>query len=322
MDWLKTKNYPGCNRKYKINHDFFKTWSHDMAYVLGFWWADGWICTNGYRCNFGIAQHKSREAILKKILRKMKSNYPIFESKYKICQFLIRSKSIVKDIISLGGMPRKSLTIGFPDVPKPYLPDFIRGHFDGDGCIYKSKNKKANKNSKHKFDYQISIASGSKIFINKLLIILRENISGFGGQIQERIPCKKFIRGKLWKQNGPVYILRGRTNDARRLQQYMYSSNKSSKLKLLCKYKLFDGIGEIKNEYLKTKFLSMKEAKKIATEMKFKNNEEWRKYARNNKSLPINPQMVYKKEWYGWEDFLGYNKRNKHYVEAKRIRQK
>jgi len=27
------------------------------------------------------------------------------------------------------------MVVEFPDVPKEYLPDFIRGYFDGDGCI-------------------------------------------------------------------------------------------------------------------------------------------------------------------------------------------
>ena len=30
-------------RKYKVDDNFFKTWSSDMAYILGFWFTDGWI---------------------------------------------------------------------------------------------------------------------------------------------------------------------------------------------------------------------------------------------------------------------------------------
>ena len=29
-----------------INHNYFKTWTHNMAYVLGIWYADGCIFTN------------------------------------------------------------------------------------------------------------------------------------------------------------------------------------------------------------------------------------------------------------------------------------
>lgn len=33
-------------RKYDINEDFFKTWSNNMAYILGFFIADGVIAKN------------------------------------------------------------------------------------------------------------------------------------------------------------------------------------------------------------------------------------------------------------------------------------
>ena len=42
-DWLGTNNIRGQLRKYKVNDNFFSKWSKDMAYVLGFWWADGYI---------------------------------------------------------------------------------------------------------------------------------------------------------------------------------------------------------------------------------------------------------------------------------------
>ena len=41
-------------RKYAVNDDYFKEWSHDMAYILEFWWADGCI----YKNEFSIAQKK------------------------------------------------------------------------------------------------------------------------------------------------------------------------------------------------------------------------------------------------------------------------
>lgn len=41
--WLGTNNIRGQLKKYTVNHNFFKKWSRDMAYVLGFWWADGYI---------------------------------------------------------------------------------------------------------------------------------------------------------------------------------------------------------------------------------------------------------------------------------------
>src|SRR6478672_5311123 len=45
------------------------------------------------------------------------------------------SKEMYQDIMTLGGSPRKSRTIGFPDVPSELLPHFVRGVVDGDGTL-------------------------------------------------------------------------------------------------------------------------------------------------------------------------------------------
>lgn len=45
------------------------------------------------------------------------------------------SNELVKWFVSKGCGPRKSLTLEFPDVPEQYLPDFLRGCYDGDGTL-------------------------------------------------------------------------------------------------------------------------------------------------------------------------------------------
>lgn len=48
----------------------------------------------------------------------------------------IGSKKVFHDLLKLGLTPRKSLTIKFPnDIPNKYFGHFIRGYFDGDGCV-------------------------------------------------------------------------------------------------------------------------------------------------------------------------------------------
>jgi hypothetical protein len=65
----------------------------------------------------------------------------------------------------LGGTENKSLTLEFPEVPKEYLPDFIRGYFDGDGSIMRLKNNRVNS----------AFTCGSKKFLIKLHQALKEN---------------------------------------------------------------------------------------------------------------------------------------------------
>jgi len=47
----------------------------------------------------------------------------------------IHSIKLTDWMVSRGCTPRKSLTLTFPQVPKQYLPDFLRGVIDGDGSI-------------------------------------------------------------------------------------------------------------------------------------------------------------------------------------------
>ena len=157
MDWLNTNNIQGALRKYRVNDDFFKTWSSDMSYVLGMWWSDGNICGP----IFSISQHGKRKYILEKILNIMDSNYKIKKLKGSNCYvFAIRSRKIVADIKKLGGEERKSLRCIFPKIPKKYLPDFIRGCWDGDGCISYHKGSGG---------YVSVLSSGSKAFIYSAL---------------------------------------------------------------------------------------------------------------------------------------------------------
>jgi intein/homing endonuclease len=58
----------------------------------------------------------------------------------------------------LGGKECKSNDMIFPDIPKEYLADFIRGYFDGDGSIMLLKNNKVN----------CAFTSSSKIFLDTL----------------------------------------------------------------------------------------------------------------------------------------------------------
>ena len=56
----------------------------------------------------------------------------------------------------------------FPDIPPEYLPDFIRGYFDGDGSIILRKTK-------YNMYAQISFTSGSKDFLLRLQSVLEQH---------------------------------------------------------------------------------------------------------------------------------------------------
>ena len=190
-------------RKYNINQDYFKTWSHNMAYILGFWYADG--CIYGGKM-FDITLHKKDKYIIKKIAQELDYQGPILDYvDRQACRINFSCKVIYNDLIALGGTERKSKTLQFPNIPIEFLPDFIRGYFDGDGSVYNVKGKRINTN----------FACGSNKFLQSLLQLLKKEAGIEGGSIS--IANQSLTFGKkdsiklgnyIYQNNPELYLLR------------------------------------------------------------------------------------------------------------------
>lgn len=133
-------------RKYKLNENYFKELdTPEKAYILGFLYSDGYISQekNGYVISVG--QIKDRKDIIYKINKCLESEKPVIveeRNKTLFYKIVIYSKTIYKDLLKLGLIPHKSLTIEFPNyIPDNLLSHFIRGLFDGDGCVWNGKRK-------------------------------------------------------------------------------------------------------------------------------------------------------------------------------------
>lgn len=147
---LGIKKYP-----YICNYEYFKSIdTESKAYWLGFIYADGWITKNsntnsGY---LGIQLKKSDADHLRKFNKDIDGNYPISFGE-KICHIgdnnklnhycLIRIYSInmVNDLFNQGVNFNKSYNITFPCIQENLIKHFIRGFFDGDGCV-RSRTRK------------------------------------------------------------------------------------------------------------------------------------------------------------------------------------
>jgi len=143
---------------FDINENFFSTWSPQMAYVLGLIITDGCISRTGT-----VSLSMNDRELLEKVKKIMGSEHKIEASKHQkgLYYYHFSREKLVKDLEKLCVVPRKSLIVKFPEVPKAYLPDFIRGVFDGDGSVFFEKRSSF-------FPLRTNFVSGSKDFMEGL----------------------------------------------------------------------------------------------------------------------------------------------------------
>lgn len=133
--------------KYSFSNESFmniKKWTPEAAYIAGFTVADGNIRTNPY----SVVQYtvkKSSVAILEYIQKVAGYNGKIYHYKQHgdfigedVAVLHLRSKQIVDDFLNLGIIPNKTYhQLSTFSLVKElgFYRDFVRGYFDGDGCI-------------------------------------------------------------------------------------------------------------------------------------------------------------------------------------------
>lgn len=205
--------------KYQINSDFFKIWTPEMAYVLGFIFADGSLEDSSHIRGKYLRISNTDYIILRKIRNVLNSHHTIvkrlfIESKRKPCYLLrIGSHEIYNDLNQLGLYPRKSLNMQFPFVPLKYLSCFMRGYFDGDGSIM----------LRGKYGVKIAFTSGSLDFLKFLSEILSKNLQLKLQRVY--ISCRS-------------YQLCYRTKESLEILRYIYRDNLKG-LYLHRKYKIY-----------------------------------------------------------------------------------
>ena len=166
--------------KYSSNEDFFKKWTSEMAYVLGYLYADGSLEDASYLRGKYVRVSSVEKGNIIKIKKILNSKHTITEKKPTTKNgktgYLLRigSHILYDDLIKLGLYPNKSLTVKFPQIPKKFLNYFVLGYFDGDGCVMIQRAKgKIQKVIIKKLN--VVFTCGSKDFLEKLAEKLKEN---------------------------------------------------------------------------------------------------------------------------------------------------
>ncbi|KKN22665.1 hypothetical protein LCGC14_0912750 [marine sediment metagenome] len=155
--WMRRHDIPRRNkidvdnlregtRKYLLNENIFKECdTAEKAYWIGFIMADGNISHRDdekhYRLKIRLQKRDKNH--IEKFLKFLSSNVPIKETNYNnnppTAGVEINGKKLVNTLEQYGIVPRKTGKEQIKNIPEQYYPDFIRGYFDGDGCLALSK---------------------------------------------------------------------------------------------------------------------------------------------------------------------------------------
>lgn len=151
---LKSSRLGLKKSKYEYDHSFFKEINNEeKAYWLGFIYADGYISYNEEISNYelGIELQTQDADHLRNFNKALKGNVPVnFRERFckltgklsNNCSIRFYSKEMVFDLERQGVLCRKSLILKeLPKLSKELLPHFIRGYFDGNGCICYDKKQ-------------------------------------------------------------------------------------------------------------------------------------------------------------------------------------
>lgn len=171
----------------RIRHDFFKNIQTEIqAYLFGFYAADGSI--DEKRKTFRIHLHKDDVEIIYLYKDIISPDARLFTKEAKE-ENIVREKPIVgngsigvditstiltNDLVNLGIGYRKTYS-GFrlPNIPDNLLRHFIRGYFDGDGCI--TGYLAIEKGKKDRVRYVVQIDSKMKNIVSDIKDFLEKN---------------------------------------------------------------------------------------------------------------------------------------------------
>lgn len=223
-----------------VNHDYFSTIDTERkAYFLGLTYADGTIVTPKEKIGkqrqkqLAIVLQEEDGYILEEICKDIKPkksisivNPPSVSSRgwKKRAVFKVSSNKICEDLISKGCLQNKSrVGMIFPNLPSHLINHFIRGFFDGDGCIYvkevKNKYKRVTtfnlKNSfTPKLQKRVILCSTAKNFLETCLFYLDKELR-FEGKVQWKSKTRTLVN---------YYLSIEAKKDVEKIQAYFYNN--------------------------------------------------------------------------------------------------
>src|SRR3989344_6594312 len=161
-----------------VNEDFFKVWNPKMAYVLGFFCADG-VMTINPRGSKYIEFNITDAGLLLEINQSLGAHQTITRRSYNkgkdTYRLQIGSKELFTDLLAMGLTPKKTFRFEMPPVPAPLFSHFVRGYFDGDGNVWSGLLHKERKTPL--LTLRTLFTSGNEKFLIQLSEYLENHLS-------------------------------------------------------------------------------------------------------------------------------------------------
>jgi hypothetical protein len=237
LNKYKTKIRSGeySKRKYPTNQEYFsKIDTEEKAYILGFLYADGY--NNVADRTVKLVLNEGDKEILEQINNCIQPYKPLYfldhsrrrslGSKVLDCYSMsISSEKMCQDLVRLGCPQSKTFKISFPtshQVPKGLIQHFIRGYFDGDGCIKILKN-----GEKQSFSLV-----GTESFLNSIQNFFVENLG---------ITNTKLYKPKTTINNNIAVLSHSSLKNCIKIRNFLY---KNATIFMKRKYTKFNNIGK------------------------------------------------------------------------------
>lgn len=151
-----------------VRHDYFAIITRPIqAYVLGLLASDGNVAATRPRIQFTV--HEDDRALTETIRNELAPQSPIITQwcrTHGMAKVHLTSPTLCADLARYGIVPRKSLTLAWPDsLPDHLANSFLLGVYDGDGWLTTDRRKRT--------PYYIAgILSASQAFIEQAALVI------------------------------------------------------------------------------------------------------------------------------------------------------
>ncbi|MBI4125330.1 MAG: hypothetical protein HY609_06415 [Deltaproteobacteria bacterium] len=207
-----------------LDETFFDSWTPESAYILGLLMADGTLTTNPRGSRYVEFLSTDRELV--DLFRSLlKSNHKISlkkrppNKKWKPTYRIQVGNKYMLSRLSNIGLSQKSCV---PRMSKRYYRDFVRGFFDGDGCVISSTYYSMERNKRRPY----------------LQVVLTSKYRKFLQQLHSGLEKQANLQGGSLYKGSRAYRLRYSQRDVLKLEPFLYKGVKK-RLRLQRKYKIF-----------------------------------------------------------------------------------